>query len=270
MENKVMKRLKEHYNYLIDKGHEVVFVAHQGSYNYGLEYEHSDIDSKAVILPTFSDFVEGKSPFSHTYVLDNEEHIDTKDIRVMCDMWKKENISYIELLYTKYIIINPEYQTFVNKLLENRDKIVEINKNQFLRCLSGMSKEKVKALCHPYPATKDKIDKWGFDGKQLSHLLRLNEFIHRYTDGVSIEKCYISLMPNMLINIKQNLNANGKGYMPLDVAKHMAESYDKDTAKIKNKFLNPTDTINDFGLNLLYETKCGLLKQYFKKVLQNT
>lgn len=77
-------------------------------------------------------------------------------------------------------------------------------------------------------------------------------------------------MPNMLINIKQNLNADGKGYMPLDVAKHMAESYDKDTAKIKNKFLNPTDTINDFGLNLLYETKCGLLKQYFKKVLQNT
>ena len=37
---------------------------------------------------------------------DNEEHIDTKDIRKMCEMWLKENISYIELLYSDFIIIN--------------------------------------------------------------------------------------------------------------------------------------------------------------------
>ena len=60
---KVMKRLQEHYDYLVNQGHEVVFLAHQGSYNYNLDYEKSDIDSKAVILPSFEDFVHGKSPF---------------------------------------------------------------------------------------------------------------------------------------------------------------------------------------------------------------
>ena len=52
-------------------------MAHQGSYNYGLDYKKSDIDSKAVVLPSFEDFVHSKFPFSYTYVLDNEEHIDT-------------------------------------------------------------------------------------------------------------------------------------------------------------------------------------------------
>lgn len=65
---KVMKRLQEHYNYLADQGHEIIFLAHQGSYNYNLDYEKSDIDSKAVVLPSFKDFVHGKSPFSYTYL----------------------------------------------------------------------------------------------------------------------------------------------------------------------------------------------------------
>ena len=118
---KVMKRLQEHYDYLVNQGHEVVFLAHQGSYNYNLDYEKSDIDSKAVVLPSFEDFVHSKSPFSYTYILDNNEHIDTKDIRIMCEMLKKENISYIELLYTKFMIINPEYEDIIKLLIENRD-----------------------------------------------------------------------------------------------------------------------------------------------------
>lgn len=129
---KVMKRLQEHYNYLADQGHEIIFLAHQGSYNYNLDYEKSDIDSKAVVLPSFEDFVHGKSPFSYTYILENEEHIDTKDVRKMCEMWQKENISYIELLYSDFIIINPEYKDLVDELIKHRDDIVNINPDQFL------------------------------------------------------------------------------------------------------------------------------------------
>lgn len=58
-EEKIMARLQEHYNYLIEKGHEVVALMLQGSQNYDLdiyteEYQ-SDIDSKAIILPSFED-----------------------------------------------------------------------------------------------------------------------------------------------------------------------------------------------------------------------
>ena len=43
-----------------------------------------------------------------------------------------------------------------------------------------MCYEKQKALCHPYPTIKWKIDKWGYDGKQLHHIIRLKDFIDNY------------------------------------------------------------------------------------------
>lgn len=36
-EEKIMKRVQEHYNYLKEKGFEIVFLALQGSQNYGLD-----------------------------------------------------------------------------------------------------------------------------------------------------------------------------------------------------------------------------------------
>ena len=86
-EEKIMKRVKEHYDYLIAQGYEVVFLALQGSQNYNLdiytEQYMSDIDTKAVVLPSFKDFVYNRQPVSKTIILDNNEHIDVKDIRVM-------------------------------------------------------------------------------------------------------------------------------------------------------------------------------------------
>ena len=61
-----------------------------------------------------------------------------------------------------------------------RDSIATINKNQFLRCIKGMSMEKVKAMEHPYPTLIDKINKYGYDPKQLHHIIRLCEFVERY------------------------------------------------------------------------------------------
>lgn len=267
---KVMKRLKEHYDYLIEKGHEVVFIAHQGSYNYGLDYEKSDIDSKAIILPSFEDFVQGKSPFSYTYVLDNEEHIDTKDIRKMCEMWLKENISYIELLYSDFIIINPEYEDLMNEVIKHRDDIVNINPDQFLKCIAGMSKEKVKALCHPYPGLIDKIEKYGFDGKQLSHCVRLNEFLYRYTIcKTPIKDCYISLMPDALINYKKNLNLDGTYYLPVEDAKKICKDTDFATNELYKKFLTEKP-FNEDNAKILDNFKYKTLERYFKKILKST
>lgn len=115
----VMNRIQEHYDYIKDK-YEVVCIMLQGSQNYGLNYEGNDVDTKAIILPTFNDFILGKALEGKTIILDNEEHIDVKDIRVMFNMFKKANISYLELLFTDYIIVNPKYQYIVDDLIKVR------------------------------------------------------------------------------------------------------------------------------------------------------
>lgn len=109
----IFKRLKEHYKE-IDGKYEIVGLFLQGSQNYGLDiYDDdykSDIDTKAIVLPTLKDIVMNAPPISTTLVLENNEHIDLKDIRVMFDTFKKQNVNFIEILFTKFRLINPKYK----------------------------------------------------------------------------------------------------------------------------------------------------------------
>ena len=193
-EERIMKRVQEHYDYLQSLGYEVVCVCLQGSQNYGLdEYSDeymSDIDTKAIVLPPLDDFIAASPPVSTVIIMDNNEHAEVKDIRVMFEMFKKANISYIELLFTDFKIINPEWAEFIEPLFANRELISKYNRNQFLRCIAGMAKEKRKALCHPYPNLIEKIEKYGYDGKQLHHCVRLYNFIKRFIYGESLDTCY--------------------------------------------------------------------------------
>ena len=213
----ISARVKEHYDYLVAAGYDVVFTALQGSQNYGLdEYSDnycSDVDTKSIVLPCLDDFIRAKQPISAVEVMDNDEHAEVKDIRVMFEMFKKENISYIELLYSDYIVFNPKYEELIKPIFEKRDEIVAADTAQFLKCIAGMAYEKNKALCHPYPGIIDKIEKYGYDGKQLSHCVRLYEFIARFAEGTTVNAAYKSLNRKVLMNFKKQLDRDG---FPLD------------------------------------------------------
>lgn len=261
-EEKIMKRVQEHYNYLKQKNYEIVFIALQGSQNYELDvYDEeymSDVDTKAVILPSFEDFVYNKEPKSKTLVLDNNEHIDVKDIRVMFETYKKQNVNYIETVFTKFKIINPKYKDLVQPLFDNAEEIAHINTNQALRCMAGMSMEKLKALEHPYPTIVDKINKYGYDPKQLHHIFRMNDFIKKYASGRNYKDCLIPDDKSKLIEIK-------KGCFSLSEARIWAERIDADTKFIKDTALKEQDEINQKGIDVLNKVKYDILKMKFKE-----
>lgn len=231
MYQKTMNRLQEHYKEVENMGYEIVGIFLQGSQNYELAYEGSDIDSKAIVLPKFEDFVLNKSPTSTTHVCKNNEHIDLKDIRLMFDCFKKQNINFVEILFTKYRIINPKYELFVQRLFDNSEKIARYNNYASVNCIAGMSMEKYKALEHPYPSLIDKIEKYGFDPKQLHHIIRLNEFIKRYIAGEPYKECLISKQKEYLIDVK-------KGVHTLEEARVIAKTLSDETYQIKNDYMN--------------------------------
>ena len=248
--NKIYNRVKEHFNYLISAGYDVLFTALQGSQNYGLdEYTEkymSDVDTKSIILPNLEDFINASPPISRVVIMENEEHAEIKDIRVMFEMFKKENISYIELLYSDYVVFNPKYEKLIKPIFEKRDEISSANIPQFLKCIAGMAYEKDKALCHPYPGIIEKINKYGYDGKQLSHCARLLLFINDFSKGKSIAECY---KPNekyrtILMNYKKQLNENGK-QMNVNRAIELSKKYCEEIHNIKNKMIEE----NDYGIN---------------------
>lgn len=144
--------------------HNVAYISLQGSQNYDMsvytdEYK-SDIDVKAIIIPSLEDILKGKKMFSHTYIMEDNSHIDCKDIRLYIDLWKKSNPSYLEILFTEYAIVcNSKFKA----LLDIADDIAAANTDRLLSCIKGMQMEKYKALKHPYPTIKDKIDRYGYD-----------------------------------------------------------------------------------------------------------
>lgn len=257
---KIIKRVQEHYDYLTEQGYEIVFLALQGSQNYGLDvYDKdyiSDVDTKALVLPSFEDFVYNRQPISTTIVLENNEHIDIKDIRIMFDTYKKQNVNFIETLFSKFKIVNPKYEDFVQPLFESKEEIAHININQALRCMAGMSMEKLKAMEHPYPTIIDKIEKYGYDPKQLHHIFRMNDFIRKYAQGKTYEECLIPDNKVFLINVK-------KGEIPLEIARKLAEETDYDTKQIKDSYIISEDIINQKGIEVLDKVKYDLLKRKF-------
>lgn len=201
---RIHERLHSDYDYLIDKGYEVFGVYLQGSQNYHLAYENSDIDTKAIVLPSFEDIVFNRNPISTTIILDSGEHLDVKDIRLMFQNFKKQNINFLEILFTEYYVINPDYSNLAQLLRESAEAIAHYNSRQAVKTMKGMAMEKFKALEHPYPTLLDKIEKWGYDPKQLSHLVRLTDFVPRYIEGKPYKQCLIPKNKKQVLAIKKN------------------------------------------------------------------
>ena len=262
-EEYIKSRFNEHLDAFNKKfpNLELVYMAVQGSQNYGLDCYgdgyYSDLDTKAIVLPSLDDIVQNKQPLSFVYVLENNEHIDIKDIRVMFEMFKKQNINFIEILFSHYNYINPKYADFFNELISNREKIARYNHNQTLRCIAGMSMEKLKAMCHPYPTIKDKIDKYGYDGKQLHHIIRMNDFMRAFIVlGLSYEASLSHFKDkDLLFDAKFNK-------FSLEDALRLAERYDNDTKELKEKFSNDVETTDKEVEELLNKVKYQCIKKH--------
>ena len=200
----IMEQVNRHYQEALKLFPEdrIVGVFLQGSQNYGLDYEGSDIDTKCIVLPTLEDLIFNRKPVSTTHVLPNEEHLDLKDMRLYFQTFRKQNLNFMEILFTKYKIVNPTYEPMWNRLIENNEQIARYNPVGAIKTMKGIAMEKYHAMEHRYPSKVDIIDKWGYDGKQLSHLVRVREYLTRYIEEEKYSDCLISQMPDYLKALK--------------------------------------------------------------------
>lgn len=218
-----------------------IYIALQGSQNYNLETENSDIDSKVITLPSLSQIIKNGKPTSFTHVRDNNEHIDMKDVRLMFDCFKKQNINFIEILFTDYyFIMDDKYKSLLEELRNHAEDIAVLNPYRAIKCMKGMAFEKYHALCHPYPAKIDIINKYGYDGKQLHHLLRLEHFLDMYN--------YMITSPDAEVKYKNILRSGFISYSKRDDLKLIKENkfYSLDEAKeVAEKTLQSVITLAD-------------------------
>lgn len=187
----IMKRLQEHYDESLQyfKPEEIVGIFLQGSQNYGLDYEGSDVDTKLIVVPSFKDICLNKKPVSTTHIRANEEHIDFKDIRLYMETFRKQNLNFLEILFTDFYIINPMYREQWDRLVAAREQIARMNPHRAVKSMKGVAMEKYHAMEHRYPSKADIIDKYGYDGKQVSHQIRVYDYLRRYIAGEDYKSC---------------------------------------------------------------------------------
>ena len=225
-------------DYLKGKGYNVVYLCIFGSQNYGLDIYtddyKSDIDFKAVIIPTLDDLVYNCKPISTTIEY-NGGQIDLKDIRSWVDTLVKANPAYIETLYTSLGIIDEDYREYIIPILRLRFALLYSLRAQFARAVYGMARAREAAFEHPCPSCISDIEKYKYSRKQLHHIVRLFYLLYGYVyDG------YLSLEPTeeqktFLLDIK--------------IGKYKYE----DACKIRDEYMQKLKILKDTYLDSIDE-----------------
>ena len=227
----VMKSMVEHFTEARQyfESNQIVGLFLQGSQNYGLDNENSDVDTKLIVVPSFKDIALNRKPVSTTHVRANNEHIDWKDIRLYMETFRKQNLNFLEILFTDYAFVNPIYEAQWSRLVDAREQIARMNEWRAVKSMKGVAMEKYHAMEHEYPSKVDVLAKFGYDPKQLHHLLRVEEYLERYIDGESYKDCLKPRDPGYLLDIKIGVmgleEARKKADVSMEHVIQMADNY---------------------------------------------
>ena len=171
----------------------IVALVLQGSQNYGLDDAESDVDTKLLLVPTLDEIIFNKKPVSTTHVRENDEHIDAKDIRLYWQCFRKGNPNFVEVLFTDYYIVNSMYFDLWEEMRDTREQVARVNPLVACKAMMGMVQEKYHAMEHRYPSRAEIVDKFGYDPKQLQHLIRMADFLEQYVNNVESYKNILTL-----------------------------------------------------------------------------
>ena len=261
---KLLLNLATHWQDCQEAGFHPIYLALYGSQNYDLATPESDVDSKAIVLPSLEDILRNRPMVSTTIFHKDGSLTDVKDIRLMFAAFKKQNVNFLEILFTEYWVCDQFYEEEVKKLREQAELIAHFCNHAAWNCMKGMALEKHKALCHPYPTIKWKIDKWGYDGKQLSHILRMHDFLTRFAEGESYRDCLISDPESRRMQL-----AAKRQEFTLEDAKATADYYvEKTSVFLASKMETAPLCVDETASNFLDDLSAEVLTKKIKQELK--
>ena len=255
----IVNKLSEQYT-KIEKiyGNRVFGVTLFGSQNYLLDTPNSDIDLKAIIIPSFDSLVKADKPCSFTeetqYGL-----IDYKDIREMFKQYQKQSINFVETLFTSYRRYNPSIWGVEWELLDKyKEKIARYNPHRTIKNASNMA---YGAYYAKFIKSIKEYD-WKTSIKSLRNLIRLEWFIETYIDEYGYQYC---LVPDQktkdYIMILENLEPHS---FSIDFLKPIGDIILKRINKMTDEYTSKVqDKVNKETEEIMY----GILKNIMQKSL---
>lgn len=204
--------VQEHY------GEQNVFATMlYGSQNYNLSTPQSDVDTKAMVLPTFRATVLN-SKLTSTELTVCEGLCNVKDVRAMFDNFRKSNINFLEVLFTHHKLVNPRFKPFWDELYNSRHEVANAHPLRLMHATAGMAQQKYVAMEKPFESKTEVLSLYGYDPKQLHHLVRLCLFMQTYRQFGSFAACLVPepAMHEYLMSLKTSP-------LPLEEARKLRE-----------------------------------------------
>ena len=140
----VMTRVTKHYITAIRRygAGAVLGVFAYGSWNYNTNTPDSDVDTKCILIPNLYSLAIKPYEVKHLHILREEEDKDFEvcecmTIMHMVNNWKKQNINFVETMFTDYYIINPLYKELWEELfpLVEREKVARYDLRQAIHSM---------------------------------------------------------------------------------------------------------------------------------------
>lgn len=259
-------RLKEHLDESLLNFNEsrIVGLFLQGSQNYGLQVDNSDVDTKLIITPTFQEIAMNQKPVSTTHVRVNNEHIDFKDIRLYIQTFKKQNLNFLEILFTSFKYLNTLYAEQWNRLIAHNEEIARMNPFKAVKSMKGIALEKYHAMEHNYPSKVEVLAQYGYDPKQLHHLVRVEEYLSRYIQGEPYGDCLIPRAEN-----KEFIMDCKRGKFSLDEARELANKSIAQVIEMADTFCEKTPDHEDEQIvQLLNDVQYKIMEIAIKEEFQ--
>ena len=171
MEQKWFDEVKNHYNFVAENNsneRDVMFTCLYGSQNYGMATDRSDVDTKSFVFPSYSDIAFHQPLLSEQLVLSNGSHAEMKDYRDMLNNIRKQNMNFLETLFTPYVVVNNLWRKFYDSLHENREVFSRLDVDRGVKGFLGHMTRMYKCYFS------------GKDPKKAMHLFRLYDAMKRY------------------------------------------------------------------------------------------
>ena len=157
------------------EGRKVALGSLVGSHNYNLNTEKSDVDVKYFVFPTFDDLYSGKYFTASTQ--SETEDKTVHDIRRLQELLYKSNVNFLEICFSKEIYGDPAIVQFVTTYAED---FARGHLKALYFCMQGAFQSKRAGLYKGTATTAPDVEKYGYDAKNLHHMLRLAEICHNY------------------------------------------------------------------------------------------
>lgn len=168
--------------------------------------------------------------------------------------FRKQNLNFVEVLFTNYKWENPLYSEQWDRLVKDRERVAHYSPWSAVKTMKGIALEKYHAMEHEYPSKVEVLAKYGYDPKQVSHLVRVYDFISEYVKGKPYEECLRPPQAEFILDIKL-------GKYTLEQARDIAKTHIDKVVTIADSFCEQVSKHFDLEVeNLLNDVQYNIMK----------